>query len=133
MNEMWQRASLALGVIVGCLTSPLAADAKETGQVWELMNPTGVVKTTPIAMARRIQSLEGKTIALKWNEKPNGNIFLDRVAELLAEKVPSAKVVKLYELEPATVPQSANQADSDRKAKLVAGYKPDLVIGAQSD
>jgi hypothetical protein len=84
-------------------------------------------------MAARINSLEGKTVALKWNQKPNGQIFLDRVAELLKEKVPGVKVVKIYEVEPSTIRQSVNLADADRKAKLIANYKPDLVIGSQCD
>jgi len=120
-------------LLAAWLFMPAYASAKEAVQQWEVVNPAGVIKVTPIKMAPRIGSLEGKTIALKWNSKPNGNIFLDRVAELLKEKYPTAKIVKIYELEPTTVPQSANQADSDRKAKLIAKYKPDIVIGAQCD
>lgn len=126
-------AVTAAALIAAWLFMPAFALAKEAVQQWELVNPAGVIKVTPIKMAPRIDSLEGKTIALKWNSKPNGNIFQDRVAELLKEKYPTAKVVKIYELEPSTVPQSNNQEDSDRKAKLIAKYKPDIVIGAQCD
>jgi hypothetical protein len=120
-------------IIVSVLMLPIFGFSKETAQQWEFLNPAGVVKVTPINLAQRIDKLEGKTVALKWNGKPNGNIFLDRIAELLKEKVPSAKIVKIYELEPTTVPQSATMDVADQKAKLIVKYKPDIVIGAQCD
>ena len=107
-------------MIIGFLAIPLFALAKEVVQQWEIVNPAGVFKVTPIKMAARINTLEGKTIGLKWNMKPGGNIFLDRVAELLKEKVPSAKIIKFYEVEPTTVPQSANMGVADEKAKIIA-------------
>ncbi len=120
-------------VIIGLLAMPMLASAKETVQQWELVNPAGVIKITPIKIPPRINTLEGKTIGLKWNMKPGGNIFLDRVAELLKEKVPSAKIIKFYEVEPTTVPQSANMDVADQKARIIAKYKPDIVIGSQCD
>jgi hypothetical protein len=120
-------------IVVGWLLMPVLVSGKEAVQQWELVNPAGVIKITPIKMAARINSLEGKTIGLKWNQKPNGNIFLDRIAELLKEKVPSAKIIKFYEVEPTTVPQSANMDVAEAKAKIIAKYKPDIVIGAQCD
>lgn len=120
-------------MIIGLLAMPMLASAKETVQQWELVNPAGVIKITPIKMPPRINTLEGKTIGLKWNMKPGGNIFLDRVAELLKEKVPSAKIIKFYEVEPTTVPQSANMDVADQKARIIAKYKPDIVIGSQCD
>ncbi len=120
-------------MIIGLLAMPMLASAKETVQQWELVNPAGVIKITPIEMPPRISTLEGKTIGLKWNMKPGGNIFLDRVAELLKEKVPSAKIIKFYEVEPTTVPQSANMDVAEQKARIIAKYKPDIVIGSQCD
>jgi hypothetical protein len=124
---------MTLTIIMAWLAWPVLAAAKEAVQTWELVNPAGVIKVTPIKMAARINSLEGKTVGLKWNQKPNGNIFLDRIAELLKEQVPGVKVVKIYEVEPTTIPQSSNMDVADRKAKLIAKYKPDIVIGSQCD
>jgi hypothetical protein len=120
-------------IVMAWLVLPALVLAKEVVQQWELVNPAGVIKVTPIKMAARIPSLEGKTIGLKWNMKPGGNIFLDRVAELLKEKIPSAKIIKFYEVEPTTVPQSANMDVAEAKAKIIAKYKPDIVIGSQCD
>ena len=51
----------------------------------------------------------------------------------LAEKVPSAKVIKLYEKDRSTISQSGSIEDSARLAGVVAGFKPDLVISAHAD
>jgi len=66
---------MALTAVMAWMTGPVPGMAKEGVQTWELVNPAGVIKTVPIKMAARINTLEGKTIALKWNQKPNGQIF----------------------------------------------------------
>jgi len=134
MKNRWNiKNLLALTTLLGLLTMPTLTSAKEVIQQWELVNPAGVIKVMPIKMAPRINSLEGKTVGLKWDMKPNGNIFLDRVAELLRERVSGVKILKFYELEPSTAPQSENMQVADRKAQIIAKYKPDIVIGAQAD
>ena len=57
-------------IVMAWLVFPTLVLAKEVVQQWELVNPAGVIKVTPIKMAPRITSLEGKTIGLKWNMKP---------------------------------------------------------------
>ncbi len=142
-------AAVGAGLLAGCSQTPQIV--KETVEIpvevikketvvspsaasqWELVNPEGVVSIEPMELAPRITSLEGKTVGLKWNTKPNGDLFLDRIAELLEENVPGVKIVKFYEVEPSTVPQSATHDDAKRKAQIIAGYKPDIVIGSQCD
>jgi hypothetical protein len=134
MKDKWSLKKLLTFVIpIGLLIIPALASPNEVIQQWEVLNPAGVVSITPIKLAPRITTLEGKTVGLKWNEKPNGNIFLDRIAELLKEKIPGVKIIKFYDVEPTTAPQSANLDDAKRKAKIIASYKPDIVIGAQCD
>ena len=84
-------------------------------------------------LAQRITTLEGKTIVLRWNGKHNGDNFLNRIAELLKEKVPSAKVIKLYEVDKSTNKISGNLAESARIAQVIKGMKADIVIAAQTD
>ncbi len=124
---------MVIAVGIGLLAMPAVSPAKEPIQQWDLVNPAGVIAIKPIELAPRISSLEGKTVGLKWNEKPNGNLFLDRVAELLIEKVPGVKIIKFYEVEPSTAPQTFHMEDAKRKAKIIASYKPDIVIGSQCD
>ena len=110
-----------------------AAPVSEAKHEWNLVNPVGEYGGVKMKLAPRPATLEGKTVGLKWNAKPNGNTFLDRVAELLAKRVPGVKVIKFYEKEPSTAPQSINAEVSRQKAKVIASYKPDIVIGSQCD
>ncbi len=115
------------------LALPAAVIGAEAVQEWELINPAGTIAITPVKPAPRLTTLEGKTVVLRWNGKHNGNNFLDRVAELLAQKVPSAKVIKLYEVDKSTVKISGSNAESARIAKVIQDLKADLVIGSQAD
>jgi hypothetical protein len=124
---------MALCILIMAFIMPTAISAREAAQEWELLNPAGVISIKPIEMAPRIASLEGKTVGLKWNAKPNGNLFLDRVAELLTKQVRGVRIVKFYEVEPTTVPQSNGAAVAKAKAQIIAKYKPDIVIGSQCD
>jgi hypothetical protein len=106
---------------------------KESLQAWEIINPAGTIEMKAAKLAPRLDTLEGKTVLLRWNFKHNGNHYLDRISELLAEKVPSAKVIKVYETDRSTINQSGSIQDSARLAKGIAALKPDLVIGAHGD
>lgn len=109
------------------------AAIKEKPQVWEIIDPAGAIERKNAKPAQRLESLEGKTILLRWNFKHNGNHYLDRISELLAEKVPCARVIKIYEMDRSTINQSGSLEDSARLAKVIAALKPDLVIGAHGD
>lgn len=111
----------------------LTARTKEKLQAWEIINPAGTTEIKTAKLAPRLDTLEGKTILLRWNFKHNGNHYLDRISELLTEKVPSAKVIKIYEKDRSTINQSGSIEDSARLAKGIAALKPDLVIGAHGD
>ncbi|MBC8253515.1 MAG: hypothetical protein H8E35_05745 [Ardenticatenia bacterium] len=78
-------------------------------------------------------SLEGKTVVLRWNGKPNGDKLLSRVAELLTEQIPGVKVIKLWETNPDTAISSDNADVSAQMAETIAALAPDLVIASQGD
>lgn len=121
---------VALGTVL--LLGAFSAQAMEKPQEWELVNPSGVIKQAQVEPAKRITALEGKTIALRWNGKNNGNVVLDRLAELINKRYPSAKVVKTY-TDKSLNTISGTPANSERIAKAVAAVKPDLVIASQGD
>jgi len=104
---------------------------------WELLVPEGGVIQEPLKLAPRITSLEGKTIGLRWNGKPNGEILLNKVADLLKVKVPGIKIIKLYEVEQLTIhtdPPGPPEHSVEAEARLIKEkYNPDLVIGSQAD
>lgn len=127
------KLSTLLGMALMAIGFISPASAKEAPQDWELVNPAGVIKQAQIEPAPRITTLEDKTVALRWNSKNNGDVFLDRVAELLNEKYPSTKVVKLYKDDTSTNIISGSAKEAERIAKVAASVKADLVIAAQGD
>jgi hypothetical protein len=110
---------------------PVQVPAEE--QEWELVVPAGVREITPIELAPRLTTLEGKTIVLRSNGKHNADNFLNRIAELLAERVPTAKVVKLWEVMPesASIVNTADGLAKVTQATLDQGA--DIVIASQAD
>lgn len=124
------------GSLAFCAVAAFTSDAcaVESPQEWNLVNPAGVILKAHIAPAKRPTSLDGKTIALRWNGKHNGDVVLEHLAELLHKKFPTAKIVKTYEDKTENLSViSGNPAESARIAKAVAATKPDLVIAAQGD
>jgi hypothetical protein len=92
-----------------------------------------VPKVGPIKLNPHPASLEGKTVLLRWNGKYNGDRFLARVGELLTQQVKGVKVIRLWELDPATAAISKNAEMSEEVAGKIAKLKPDLVIASQAD
>lgn len=116
------------------LAIPGTTFCAEGSQRWEILNPEGVIKIEPMEINPHPASLEGKTVLLRWNGKHNGDKFLDRLAELLAQRVKGIKIIKSWEVAPETVdPISGSQERSMELMKKLAAFKPDLVIGSQAD
>lgn len=51
-----------------------------------LLDPTSERKPAARARAPRLESLEGRRVALLDISKPRGDVFLDRLAEILDER-----------------------------------------------
>ncbi|RPJ01112.1 MAG: hypothetical protein EHM36_13820 [Deltaproteobacteria bacterium] len=120
-------------VVLALWALPMAVFAKEAAQDWELVNPEGVVKITPMEVNPHPKSLEGKTILLRWNGKHNGDNFLTRVGELLKENVKGVKIVKSWEVAPWTAIIAGNPDKSNQIVDTLAKEKPDIVIASQCD
>lgn len=105
----------------------------ETNLQWELINPEGLVRVEAAKPAPRPGDLENRTVVMRWNGKANGDHYLNRVGELLIEKVPGVNVIKIWEkhLSTATISQSPEQ--SGGVAKKIAGLGADMVIGTNAD
>ena len=132
--RVWTQATIAMIVFTVLFLIPRVGLAKEREQRWEILNPAGVVKIEPMGINPHPSTLEGKTIMLRWNGKHNGDNFLNRVAELLAEKVREVKIIKSWEVAPETVdPITGSQERSLELMKKLAALKPDLVIASQAD
>jgi len=59
-----------------------------------LVNPMNEIAPEIVSPARRLERLEGKTIALLDISKPGGSVFLDRIESLLRERYSVASVIR---------------------------------------
>ena len=112
---------LAALSLAACSSAPAATPTKSA------------VSLGPLTINPHPTSLEGKTVVLRWNSKPNGDKYLTRIGELLTEQVKGIKVIKLWETDPSTAAISKSAEDSATIADKIAALKPDLVIAAQGD
>jgi hypothetical protein len=69
----------------------------------------------PVKTAPRLDTLEGKTIALLWNGKALGDVALRRTAELIQERIPNVEF-RFYSgsmpCSPALLAQAAQECDA---------------------
>lgn len=92
-----------------------------------------IPKVGPVKMISHPSTLEGKTVLLYWNGKPNGDHFLNRVGELLATQVQGIKIIKMWEADKSTAAISDSLDKSEEFTGKIIRLKPDIVISAQAD
>ena len=100
---------------------------------WELVNPTGTVQIKQLTLNAPPETLEGKTVLLRWNGKHNGDVFLNKISEFLIEHIEAVNVIKSWEVVPETATLSMNSNTSKEFARKLAAFKPDIVIASQAD
>lgn len=99
----------------------------------KLVSPEASIPAASAVVNAHLEDLTGKTVVLYWNGKPNGDILLNRIGELLTENVKDIEVVKAWQQIPATRHTDPTPAASRTTAALLAEIKPDMVIGAPGD
>ncbi|MGO9057248.1 MAG: hypothetical protein ACLQU2_07645 [Candidatus Binataceae bacterium] len=67
----------------------------------DILDPTGFDSQPQKAMAPRLSTLQGKTIGLLDIGFPNGNVFLDRVEEVLKTRYGVSEVIRKAKPSPA--------------------------------
>jgi len=132
-NTRPRKLMLALVIFAGWLAMAAVALARESIQQWELINPEGVVKIEPMEVNPHPSTLQGKTVMLRWNGKHNGDLFLDRTGELIAEKVKDVKIIKSWQVALETADISQNENKSKQFIQKLMQFKPDIVVGSQCD
>jgi len=108
-------------------------EKREEQTKWKLVSPEAFVEMEADPVNQHPKDLFGKTVVLYWNGKPNGDVFLNRIGELLTERVNHVKVIKAWEVRPCTKRTDPTTEASKTAAEELAGFKPDLVIGAPGD
>jgi hypothetical protein len=88
-----------------------AADA-----VYKMVSPLGESTAKPVAMAPRLQTLDGKTVGMVWNHAFKADVTHAAIAEELKKRYPGIKIVTYTELPDAPeaelvgTPQTASEA-----------------------
>jgi hypothetical protein len=91
----------------------------------KILNPVGEPEILKFNLAPRPNHIEGKTIGLLDNLKPNANVILDWASRRLVDKLSSLKVIaKSKPVQAAPIPEAIIREFSE---------KCDLVINALSD
>jgi len=108
-------------------------EMRESRNDWKLVNPEAPVQVEADQVNQHPADLAGKTVVLYWNGKPNGDLFLDRIGELLVERMSNLKVIKAWEVRPSTKRTDPTAEASRATARELAALNPDLVIGAPGD
>jgi hypothetical protein len=93
----------------------------------EVANPVAESASVSITPAARLADLADKKIGLYWNFKPGGNIGLDRVATLLAERYPGITFRHFEGTVGAAVRHITPQQADDAAAEF------DAVVGTTGD
>lgn len=93
--------------------------------------PTSIeIREEKIKFVTRLSTLKGKRVGLLWNGKPNGAVYLNRIAELLAEKFPEVKITKFWELDPG---RTAHPEQKTAEVLDFIASESDFVIASTAD
>jgi hypothetical protein len=88
----------------------------------ELMDPRGIPQIGARGLSPRLDSLDGKTIGLLDNGKPNFNLFLADLALLLRASYPSVRIVqRMKPIVPRPVPKDMLVELADTCDAVVTG------------
>ncbi len=123
--------SLFLVLVLSLATASLAACGGGTAE--PAAQGTPAVSLGQVQLNPHPASLEGKTVVLRWNGKPNGDKLLTYLADVLTQQVKDVKIVKLWETDPSTAISSDSAEVSVQIADKVVALAPDLVIASQCD
>lgn len=98
MLKKWIAGVGMLFLFLAWVTVPIlmlekqAQAAKPKPVKMEVLLPTGTADIKPAQLAKRVDSLDGKRIALHWNGKPGGEYLLAEVEAQLKAKYKNATI-----------------------------------------
>jgi len=115
---------VALQLSLLLLEPAVAQDtAQPTGEpVYKVVSPLGESTAKTIAMAPRLDTLDGKTVCLVWNYAFKSDVTLPAIADELKKKYPGIKIVPYTALPIAELPEPVGTPRKDSEA-LEAAFK----------
>ena len=90
--------------------------------VYKVLSPLGESTTKTIAMAPRLDTLDGKTVCLVWNYAFKSDVTLPAIAEELKKQYPGIKIVPHAAMPIAELPEPVGTPRKDSEA-LEAAFK----------
>jgi len=115
-----QSSLLWLPPIRPALAQDAATPAPEP--VYKVVSPLGESTAKTIAMARRLDTLDGKTVCLVWNYAFKSDVTLPAIAEALKKRYPGIKIVPHTAMPIAELPEPVGTPRKDSEA-LEAAFK----------
>lgn len=103
--------------LIGLLASLASA------QVYEVVSPLGEPTVKMIPMARRLDTLEGKTICEVHNQAFKADVTFPVIQKLLQEKYRGVKVIPYTEMPSCTIQGMGPTARAKTVAALIASFK----------
>ena len=93
---------------------------------WEVMSPRGQLVGETVPLARRLDTLEGRTVCEIWNTGFRGDVSFPIMEKMLRERYPGVKVIPYTELpfssaQSLTPSTKAQTLEAIRKALIEKG------------
>ena len=89
---------------------------------YEVISPSGSEAVERKNLAKRLDTLNGKTVAEVWNEDFKGDIMFPMYRELLRERFPDVKIVPYTELPFASL-KGTPSYQREVLGQIIAGLK----------
>lgn len=116
-----QRASAQLSTHEGNQAEGASKSSAEP--VYRVVSPLGDPAVKMIAMAPRLNTLNGKTVCLVWNKAFKADITLPVIGKSLKDKYPDIKIIPHTEIDAAIQAVSRENPSADEAAILRAVLK----------
>ena len=107
-------------VSVGRVTVTAAEASAEP--VYKIVSPMGESTAKMTAMARRLDTLDGKTVGMVWNHAFKADVTHAAIAEELKKQYPGIKIVPYTDMPIAPLPELVGTPRTASEA-LQAAYK----------
>lgn len=99
-----------------------AASEPPAEPVYKVVSPRGTSTVKMSAMARRLDTLAGKTVCMVWNRSFKADVTLPAIAEALKRQYPDIKIVPYTAMPVAPLPEPPGTARKESEA-LQAAFK----------
>jgi hypothetical protein len=122
--------SLLAGFAAVSMGNVAVAADQPAEPIYKIVSPMGETTATMMPMAPRLDTLDGKTVALVWNHAFKSDVTLPAIAEALKKQYPGIKIIPYTSLPTAPLPDitGAPHPESDALMAALKRQHVDAVI-----